>query len=100
MSTTPEKSERQRELDEQVKRFEQRMAAEEAENRPPFSSTSTLQRAEKVVKELLERENNRLKNGSFQLEAQRQAVRENIEDLGWLVKDLEQLRNILAAKDD
>lgn len=100
MATSPEKSEREQQLDAQVKRFEQRMAAEEAEKRPPFTQVGTVQNAEKVVKELLDRENNRLKNGSFQLEAQRQALREKIEDLGWLVKDLEQLRNILVSRDD
>jgi hypothetical protein len=91
--------ETQRKLDEKVARFEERMEAEEEELRRPFTKIGTAQEAAKVIREHLAAAEKHLKTGHFHMAAQEQAQRETVQDLEWLVEDLDKLANILAGED-
>lgn len=99
--TTPEtKSAVPSDLDERMRRFDERMANEEEEaGRPSFTKIGTVQEAMKVVQAQLDTAQTQLKTGHFSMEAQRHAHRETIQDLEWLLQDLEKLKNILASED-
>lgn len=73
-------------LDEQVRRFEERTA------RPTRTKNETLDTAVKVVSESLARAQEHLSNGGFRMESQRVAAREGVEELEYLVADLKDLK--------
>lgn len=84
--------ERQAKLDEQTRRFEERMALDEEKNRPKRSRSEVLDAAVGAVKEQLASERAKLE-GRFSMAAQEKAQKEKVSDLEWLVTDLERLRD-------
>lgn len=78
-------------LDERLKRFEQRMADEEVRTRPKRTRVEILDAAIEAVREQVATESVKL-GGHFRMAAQQQAQRERVEDLEWLVRDLEDLK--------
>jgi chromosome segregation ATPase len=90
-------TEAQKKLDEKVARFEERMEAEEEELRRPFTKIGTVQEARKVIQAQLDAATKHLKTGSFHMAAQEQAQRETVQDLTWLMEDLQKLVNILVS---
>lgn len=78
-------------IDEAVKRFEERMADHEERTRPKRTRDEVIDAAIGAVDLKLEAERSRL-DGRFRMAAQEQAQREVVQDLEWLVEDLKDLR--------
>lgn len=78
-------------LDERLKRFEERMAEDEERTRPKRTRSEILDSAIEAVREQIATESVKL-GGRFRMAAQEQAQKERVRDLEWLVQDLEDLR--------
>jgi len=78
-------------LDERLRRFEERMADDEERTRPQRTRAETVDAAIEAVREQIATESVKL-GGRFRLAAAEQAQREKIRDLEWLVQDLEDIK--------
>lgn len=98
-STSETKSSVPSDLDERMKRFDERMA-EDADPEHVFTKLGTLDAATKIVQERLDAEEKHFKTGHFHMAAQEQTQREIIREFTLLIEDLQHLKNILVASDD
>lgn len=78
-------------LDERLKRFEERMAEDEEKTRPKRTRGEILDAAIEAVQEQVAAESVKL-GGHFRMAAQQQAQKERVRDLEWLVHDLKDLK--------
>jgi translation initiation factor 2 alpha subunit (eIF-2alpha) len=79
-------------LEDRLKRFEERMGEDEERTRPKRTRNEVLDAAIEAVNEQIATESVKL-GGHFRLEAQKQAQKEKVRDLEWLVQDLNDLRS-------
>jgi pyridoxine/pyridoxamine 5'-phosphate oxidase len=92
MAQPQTETERKAKLDDTMRRFEERMAANEEKSRPKRSRQEVLNAAIDAVQEQLVKEREALQK-RFHMAAQEHAQRETVESLEWLVVDLKRIRD-------